>query len=110
MVHRTCFGSIERFIGILTEHFAGAFPTWLAPVQAVVLPITDKFKDYADEVAAKLSAEGVRVEVDGRNEKIGYKIREAQMQKVPHMLIVGEKKRLRVPSVIATARKAIWVR
>ena len=91
MVHRTCFGSIERFIGILTEHFAGAFPTWLAPVQAVVLPITDKFKDYADEVAAKLSAEGVRVEVDGRNEKIGYKIREAQMQKVPHMLIVGEK-------------------
>lgn len=91
MVHRTCFGSIERFIGILTEHFAGAFPTWLAPVQAIVLPITDKFKDYADEVAAKLSAEGVRVEVDGRNEKIGYKIREAQMQKVPHMLIVGEK-------------------
>lgn len=91
MVHRTCFGSIERFIGILTEHFAGAFPTWLAPVQAVVLPITDKFKDYAEEVAAKLSAEGVRVEVDGRNEKIGYKIREAQMQKVPHMLIVGEK-------------------
>lgn len=91
MVHRTCFGSIERFIGILTEHFAGAFPTWLAPVQAVVLPITDKFKDYADEVAAKLSAQGVRVEVDGRNEKVGYKIREAQVQKVPHMLIVGEK-------------------
>lgn len=91
MVHRTCFGSIERFIGILTEHFAGAFPTWLAPVQAVVLPITDKFKDYADEVANKLLEVGVRVEVDGRNEKIGYKIREAQMQKVPHMLIVGEK-------------------
>ncbi len=91
MLHRVCFGSVERFIGILIEHFAGKFPTWLAPIQAVVLPITDKFKDYADEVAAKLSAEGVRVEVDGRNEKIGYKIREAQMQKVPHMLIVGEK-------------------
>ena len=91
MVHRTCFGSIERFIGILTEHYAGAFPTWLSPVQAVIIPITDKFKDYADEVAKKLEAAGVRVEVDGRNEKVGYKIREAQLQKVPHMLIVGEK-------------------
>ena len=91
MVHRTCFGSIERFIGILTEHYAGAFPTWLSPVQAVIIPITDKFKDYADEVAEKLTAAGVRVEVDGRNEKVGYKIREAQLQKVPHMLIVGEK-------------------
>ena len=91
MVHRTCFGSIERFIGILTEHYAGAFPTWLSPVQAVIIPITDKFKDYADEVAKKLDAAGVRVEVDGRSEKVGYKIREAQLQKVPHMLIVGEK-------------------
>ena len=79
------------FIGILTEHFAGAFPTWLAPVQARVLPITDKFNDYAYEVASKLEAAGVRVEVDSRNEKIGYKIRESQMQKVPYMLVVGEK-------------------
>ncbi len=91
MVHRTVFGSIERFIGILTEHFAGAFPKWLSPVQATVLPITDKFNDYANEVAAKLEAAGVRVEVDSRNEKIGYKIREAQMQKIPYMLVVGEK-------------------
>ena len=91
MVHRTVFGSIERFIGILTEHFAGALPTWLSPVQARVLPITDKFNDYAYEVAAKLEAAGVRVEVDSRNEKIGYKIRESQMQKVPYMLVVGEK-------------------
>ena len=91
MVHRTVFGSIERFIGILTEHFAGAFPTWLSPVQAKVLPITDKFNDYAYEVAEKLAAAGVRVEVDSRNEKIGYKIRESQMQKVPYMLVVGEK-------------------
>ena len=91
MVHRTVFGSIERFIGILTEHFAGAYPTWLSPVQAVVLPITDKFAGYANEVAAKLEAAGVRVEVDSRNEKIGYKIREAQMQKIPYMLVVGEK-------------------
>ena len=91
MVHRTVFGSIERFIGILTEHFAGAFPTWLSPVQARVLPITDKFNDYAYEVASKLEAAGVRVEVDSRNEKIGYKIRESQMQKVPYMLVVGEK-------------------
>ena len=91
MVHRTVFGSIDRFIGILPEHFAGAFPTWLAPVQARVLPITDKFNDYAYEVASKLEAAGVRVEVDSRNEKIGYKIRESQMQKVPYMLVVGEK-------------------
>ena len=91
MVHRTVFGSIERFIGILTEHYAGAFPTWLAPVQATVLPITDKFNDYAREVAAKLEAAGIRVEVDSRNEKIGYKIREAQMQRIPYMLVVGEK-------------------
>ena len=91
MVHRTVFGSIERFIGILTEHYAGAYPTWLAPVQATVLPITDKFNDYGREVAAKLEAAGIRVEVDSRNEKIGYKIREAQMQKIPYMLVVGEK-------------------
>ncbi len=91
MVHRTVFGSIERFIGILTEHYAGAYPTWLAPVQAIVLPITDKFNVYAAQVAEQLTQAGVRVEVDHRNEKIGYKIREAQMQKIPYMLVVGEK-------------------
>ena len=91
MLHRALFGSIERFLGILIEHHAGAFPTWLSPVQAKVLPITDKFNDYAYEVAEKLAAAGVRVEVDSRNEKIGYKIRESQMQKVPYMLVVGEK-------------------
>ena len=91
MVHRTVFGSIERFIGILTEHYAGAFPTWLTPVQAIVMPITDKFNAYGQEVADKLEAAGIRVHLDGRNEKIGYKIREAQMQKIPYMLVVGEK-------------------
>ena len=91
MVHRTVFGSIERFIGILTEHFAGAFPTWLTPVQAIIMPITDKFNAYGQEVADKLEAAGIRVHLDGRNEKIGYKIREAQMQKIPYMLVVGEK-------------------
>lgn len=91
MVHRTAFGSIERFIGILTEHYAGAFPTWLAPVQAIVMPITDKFTPYGETVVAKLKEAGVRVELDGRNEKIGYKIREAQVQKIPYMLVVGEK-------------------
>lgn len=91
MVHRTAFGSIERFIGILTEHYAGAFPTWLSPVQAIVMPITDKFNDYGKQVAEQLQAAGVRVELDSRNEKIGYKIREAQMQKIPYMLVVGEK-------------------
>lgn len=91
MVHRTIFGSIERFIGILTEHYAGAFPTWLAPVQVKVLPITSKHVDYGMEVFKALDAAGVRVEIDERNEKIGYKIREAQMQKIPYMLIVGDK-------------------
>ena len=91
MIHRVLFGSIERFIGILIEHFAGAFPAWLAPVQAIVLPITDKFNAYAAQVAEQLIQAGVRVEVDHRNEKIGYKIREAQMQKIPYMLVVGEK-------------------
>ncbi|MBP3538522.1 MAG: threonine--tRNA ligase [Oscillospiraceae bacterium] len=93
MIHRVVFGSIERFIGIITEHFAGAFPVWLAPVQSVVMPITDRANDYANEVRAKLEAVGVRVETDLRNEKIGYKIREAQMQKVPYMLVVGDKER-----------------
>ncbi|MGF7186759.1 threonyl-tRNA synthetase [Desulfitispora alkaliphila] len=91
MIHRVVFGSIERFIGILTEHFAGAFPTWLSPVQVKVLPITDKFADYAHKVAKKLEHAGVRVEVDSRSEKIGYKIREGQLQKIPYLLVVGEK-------------------
>ena len=83
MIHRVAFGSIERFIGILIEHFAGAFPTWLAPVQVKVLPISDKFMDYARQVTERLDQSGIRVELDVRSEKIGYKIREAQMQKVP---------------------------
>ncbi len=91
MIHRVAFGSIERFIGILIEHFAGAFPTWLAPVQVKVLPISDKFMDYAKQVTDKLEEEGIRAELDVRSEKIGYKIREAQMQKIPYMLVVGQK-------------------
>ena len=91
MIHRVAFGSIERFIGILIEHFAGAFPTWLAPVQVKVLPISDKYMDYANKVLDELNAAGVRAEVDSRAEKIGYKIRETQMQKIPYMLVVGEK-------------------
>ncbi len=91
MIHRVLFGSVERFIGILIEHFAGAFPTWLAPVQVKVLPISDKFIDYADSVAAKLNDAGIRTEVDTRSEKIGYKIRSAQMEKIPYMLVVGQK-------------------
>ena len=91
MIHRVAFGSIERFIGILIEHFAGAFPTWLAPVQVRVLPISDKYLDYAQKVAAALTDAGVRVDVDTKSEKIGYKIREAQLKKLPYMLVVGEK-------------------
>lgn len=91
MIHRTIFGSIERFIGILTEHFAGAFPAWLAPVQALVLPITDRHLEYARKVVASLEQKGIRVEMDARNEKINYKIREAQGQKIPYMLVVGDK-------------------
>ena len=91
MIHRVVFGSIERFIGIITEHYAGAFPVWLSPVQVRVMPITGRADDYAKQVADKLSALGVRVETDLRNEKIGYKIREAQMQKLPYMLVVGDR-------------------
>ena len=91
MIHRVVFGSIERFIGILTEHYAGAFPTWLAPVQVKVMPITDRTKGYAQSIYEKLSAAGIRCETDFRSEKIGYKIREAQMQKIPYMLVVGDK-------------------
>ena len=91
MIHRVAFGSIERFIGILIEHFAGAFPTWLAPVQVKVLPISDKYMDYAKKVSDALDEVGIRTELDVRSEKIGYKIREAQMQKIPYMLVVGQK-------------------
>ncbi|MDD4766509.1 MAG: threonine--tRNA ligase [Desulfotomaculaceae bacterium] len=91
MIHRVVFGSIERFIGILIEHFAGAFPAWLAPVQARVIPITDRHAGYARQVEKSLDEKGVRVEIDNRNEKINYKIREAQAQKIPYMLVVGDK-------------------
>ena len=91
MIHRVAFGSIERFIGILIEHFAGAFPTWLAPVQVKVLPISEKYMDYAENVKKKLDEAGIRVELDTRSEKIGYKIREAQQAKIPYMLVVGQK-------------------
>ena len=91
MIHRVCFGSIERFIGILIEHFAGQFPTWLAPVQVKVLPISEKFSDYAKEVSDKLDAAGIRVQTDYRAEKIGYKIREARNERVPYIIVVGEK-------------------
>ena len=91
MIHRVVFGSIERFIGILIEHFAGAFPTWLSPEQVRVLPISDKYLDYANQVNAKLNEEGIRSSVDSRAEKIGYKIRDARLMKVPYMLIVGAK-------------------
>ncbi|MEG1944945.1 MAG: threonine--tRNA ligase, partial [Oscillospiraceae bacterium] len=93
MIHRVVFGSIERFIGILTEQFAGAFPLWLAPVQAMVIPISENHRDYASQVAKSLEDAGIRVECDSRSEKMGYKIREAQMQKIPYMLVVGDKER-----------------
>ncbi|MBQ7895927.1 MAG: threonine--tRNA ligase, partial [Oscillospiraceae bacterium] len=93
MIHRVVLGSIERFIGVITEHFAGAFPLWLSPVQAVIMPITDRTADYANEVKEKLEALGMRVETDLRNEKIGYKIREAQLKKVPYMIVLGDKEK-----------------
>lgn len=91
MIHRACFGSMERFIGILTEHYAGAFPTWMVPVQVKILPISEKHVEYAKELAKQMHRDYVRVEVDDRSEKIGYKIRQAQMAKVPYMLVVGDK-------------------
>ena len=91
MIHRVVFGSIERFIGVITEHFAGAFPTWLAPVQVKVLPLTDRTLAVSKDIADQLDKAGVRVEVDDRNEKLGYKIREAQLQKVPYMLVIGDR-------------------
>lgn len=91
MIHRVVFGSIERFIAILTEQYAGAFPVWLSPVQAIVLPITDRAQDRAEEVGLALKAQGLRVETDFRNEKIGFKIREAQLKKIPYMLVIGDR-------------------
>ncbi|BFH14244.1 hypothetical protein J6TS7_12580 [Paenibacillus dendritiformis] len=90
VIHRAMYGSIDRFIGILTEHYAGAFPLWLAPVQAKVLPVSEMFADYALQVKQALAARGLRAEVDGRNERLGFKIREAQRGKIPYMLVVGE--------------------
>ena len=90
MIHRVIFGSIERFIGILTEHFAGAFPTWIAPIQAKIMPITDNHHEYAEKIYGMYREKGIRAEIDYRNEKIGYKIREAQLQKIPYMLIIGD--------------------
>ena len=104
MIHRVVFGSIERFIGILIEHFAGAFPTWLAPVQVEVIPITDRQHAYAKELEAKLNAAGIRVESDLRSEKMGYKIREAQLKKIPYMLVVGDKE-MEDGTVAVRARK-----
>ena len=91
VIHRAIFGSFERFIAILIEHYAGAFPLWLAPLQAIVLPISDRHLDYAAAVRNRLKAAGLRAELDERQEKIGYKIREAQLQKVPYMLVVGDR-------------------
>jgi threonyl-tRNA synthetase len=91
VIHRAIFGSFERFMALLIEHYAGAFPLWLAPLQAVVLPIADRHLEHAREVRAQLAAAGLRAEVDERQEKIGYKIREAQLQKIPYMLVVGDR-------------------
>jgi threonyl-tRNA synthetase len=91
VIHRAIFGSFERFIALLLEHYAGALPLWIAPVQTIVLPIADRHLDYAKSVVAELKAAGLRVELDERQEKIGFKIREAQLQKIPYMLVVGDK-------------------
>ena len=104
IIHRVVYGSLERFIGLITEHFEGAFPLWIAPVQVKVLPISEEFNSYAEEVKSELYKNNIRVEIDDRNEKIGYKIREAQLQKVPYMIIVGEKER-KEGKVAVRARK-----
>jgi threonyl-tRNA synthetase len=91
MIHRALLGSLERFLGVLIEHYGGAFPTWLAPTQAIVLPIADRVHPFAREVAGALAARGIRADVDARNEKIGLKIREAQLAKIPYMLVVGDR-------------------
>ncbi|HEX9959576.1 MAG TPA: His/Gly/Thr/Pro-type tRNA ligase C-terminal domain-containing protein, partial [Pyrinomonadaceae bacterium] len=105
MVHRALFGSVERFFGVLIEHFAGAFPFWLAPVQVAVLPITDRINEYAAQVAKELKEAGFRVDLNVKSDKIGAKIREAQMQKVPFMLVLGDKE-LEDGNVAVRERKA----
>lgn len=105
MVHRALMGSLERFFGILIEHFAGAFPTWLAPVQALLIPITDQQNDYAAEILEKLKAQGIRAEADYRSEKLGHKIREGQLQKVPHMLVLGKKEHAEATLSVRTRRE-----
>nr|WP_201013884.1 His/Gly/Thr/Pro-type tRNA ligase C-terminal domain-containing protein [Candidatus Methanomethylophilus sp. 1R26] len=104
MIHRVVFGSVERFMGILIEHYAGKFPVWLAPVQVKVLSVSEKSRDYAAKVASQLQAAGIRIENDARDEKIGYKIREAQLQKVPYMVIIGEKEAEEGTSVAVRSR------
>ena len=91
MIHRTAFGSIERFLGILTEHYAGAFPAWLAPIQARVITVADRHLPFASEVAARLEQRDFRVDVDARNERVGYKIRDGELEKIPYLLVVGDK-------------------
>jgi threonyl-tRNA synthetase len=91
VIHRAIFGSFERFIALIIEHYAGAFPLWIAPVQVIVLPIADRHAEYAGRVRERLAAAGLRAEADVRQEKIGYKIREAQLQKIPYMLVLGDK-------------------
>jgi threonyl-tRNA synthetase len=91
MVHRALFGSVERFFGILLEHYAGSLPVWLSPVQAIVLPITDRQTEYARQIEEQLRAAGIRAETDARSEKVNLKIREAQLQKIPYMLVVGDR-------------------
>jgi len=93
MVHRALFGSIERFMGVMIEHYAGAFPTWLAPIQVAIIPVSQNFFDYAEKIKSRLKEKNIRVELDYRNEKIGYKIRDWETQKVPYMLILGEKEK-----------------
>ena len=93
MLHRVVFGSIERFIGILLEHYAGKFPVWIAPVQVKILPVSDKYNDYAKKIEEALEENDIRVEVDVRSEKLGYKIREARLDKVPYMIIIGEQEK-----------------
>jgi threonyl-tRNA synthetase len=95
MLHRVILGSLERFLGVLVEHFAGAFPVWLAPVQTILLPITDRVHDYAQEMAAAFTTAGLRVETDLRPETLRYKIREAQLQKIPYMVIIGDREKER---------------
>ena len=91
MIHRACYGSLERFLGIIIENYAGAFPLWLSPVQVQVLPISDKYKDYAQQVTDKLKAKGLRVDLNLKDDRIGYKIREASLKKIPYCLVLGEK-------------------